>query len=148
MLKADDSSTLDIPFIAVADRGCFGATPVGSNGGIAVDTGVYDETDHSVDSKEKGIDHAEDGNGSPYSPVGVSSGKYGNVGTAAAGYLLMSVYGDTSATYTLLLSLLTPNSSLTHATLLTPGVPSLGSVENKGFLYYTLRPGSSYENMR
>lgn len=149
MLKADNGPTLDIPLIAVADRGCFGATPVRSNRGIAVNnTKVLDKSDRNGDSKEKEIDHQEDGGSRPYLPLEVPSGEYGEVATAVAGYLLISVYGDTSATYTLLLSLLTPNSSLTHATLLTPGVPSLGLVENKGFLYYTLRPGSSHENMR
>lgn len=135
ILKADDGPSLDIPLIAVADRGCFGAVHASSQVGQSMDS----EGKDTVKYEENLIQSSQYEEN--YLPVGATSGNT----TGQTGYLLISVHGDTQASYTLLL---TQNTSSSTPVLLTPGVPSLGSVQNKGFLYYTITPGSIYQNMR
>ena len=71
-----------------------------------------------------------------------------SAGAASTGQLLVTVHGETASSFSVALSLLSNSSSLSSATLLTPGLPSVGSVANKEFRYYTVRPGTSREDIR
>ena len=69
-------------------------------------------------------------------------------GTAGSGQLLITVHGDTASSFSVAMSLLSNSSSLSSATLLTPGLPSVDSVADKEFRYYTVRPGIASEDIR
>ena len=69
-------------------------------------------------------------------------------GGAGSGQLLITVHGDIPSSFSVAMSLLSNSSSLSSATLLTPGLPSVDSVADKEFRYYTVRPGIASEDIR
>ena len=66
-------------------------------------------------------------------------------GPSGSAQLLVTVHGDTSASYSIMLSLLNANSS---APLLSPGTPTVGTVGDHLFQYYTVRPGNEQSDLR
>lgn len=157
-----DDGVLDIPYIVAADQGCSG--PVGGGGGggsssISSSGSSGDLMGRKSDGSGWGGSRSGDSVVSTAISTSISTinkqKKTTTVvvsqpaaSTGSRGSFLITLHGDTSASYTVSVSHLTNTSSYSSALNILPGVPSRGVVGDKHFVYYVVRPGGVYEDIR